>query len=472
MAYKIKCNGLEVKTKKGENILGSDFNVEIKELDEYKRTFWAIASTESPDRDNDVIKTNGWDLTNYKKNPIGLWSHLYFQHPHFKCNQTRKKDGKLLFQPQFDDSHEAARITWNQYKNGYLNMFSVGFNPMEFNYRDEDNKWSGGREFTKQELLEISAVPVPANPEAGILRSAGLIPEDVNLVKLGYSSEFQFDEQKGIYWNPVSLDLEAFKDPRTVSVADGIKAVSAIPLFDVSDDNKKNFVVGYYFDSDKFDKDAISDWMKANCPKQNIKKFYQIGFEEEELKADIVEEIKTSEEETILEDKEELETLEEKTEEDNIEVKNEVKSLQCSVRFIDSEDNVVEEKIYTIDNEGKQITNLLQKIDKTSSINVKGILEDFKSQIIDEMKTMFEELKTVVKQDDSLENSSEENNELIKFDSSIFAPVEDDEKEEKFTFDSEKIKLNEIGTDVIVESINFKKLFQDAIDEVSGKLKD
>ncbi|MDY0314138.1 MAG: hypothetical protein RBR32_03590 [Bacteroidales bacterium] len=70
MAYNIKLNGLEVKTKDGKNVIGSDFKVEIKELDEYKRTFWAVASSESPDRDNDIIRLDGWDLKNYKSNPV------------------------------------------------------------------------------------------------------------------------------------------------------------------------------------------------------------------------------------------------------------------------------------------------------------------------------------------------------------------------------------------------------------------
>jgi septin family protein len=58
---------------------------------------------------------------------------------------------------------EFARMIYDKYKNGFLNAFSIGFQALE---KDGDT-------FTKSELLEISAVPVPANPEAlTILREA------------------------------------------------------------------------------------------------------------------------------------------------------------------------------------------------------------------------------------------------------------------------------------------------------------
>ena len=39
---------------------------------------------------------------------------------------------------------------------------------IEFEARDNEDPWWGGKEFTKQELLEISAVTVPANPNATV----------------------------------------------------------------------------------------------------------------------------------------------------------------------------------------------------------------------------------------------------------------------------------------------------------------
>jgi hypothetical protein len=50
----------------------------------------------------------------------------------------------------------------------FMNATSVGFMPTEEPKRilDENNSWSGGYEFTNQELLELSTVAIPANEEA------------------------------------------------------------------------------------------------------------------------------------------------------------------------------------------------------------------------------------------------------------------------------------------------------------------
>jgi len=95
MAYNIKLKGLEVK-RDGKNVMGFDFRAEIKELDELNRTFWAIASTETPDRDKDIIRVEGWNLKNYKKAPRGLWMHNYYEHPHFKTEKIKVDESDAL----------------------------------------------------------------------------------------------------------------------------------------------------------------------------------------------------------------------------------------------------------------------------------------------------------------------------------------------------------------------------------------
>src|SRR5690348_13531965 len=49
-----------------------------------------------------------------------------------------------------------------------MSAVSVGFRPTEEPKKilDEENNWTGGYEFNGQELLELSAVPIPANPNA------------------------------------------------------------------------------------------------------------------------------------------------------------------------------------------------------------------------------------------------------------------------------------------------------------------
>ena len=59
-----------------------------------------------------------------------------------------------------------ARETFKLYAEGFLRGWSVGFIPEEWEVlTDDDNKFSGYH-ITAWELLELSAVPVPANPQA------------------------------------------------------------------------------------------------------------------------------------------------------------------------------------------------------------------------------------------------------------------------------------------------------------------
>ncbi|HWQ90753.1 MAG TPA: HK97 family phage prohead protease, partial [Clostridia bacterium] len=50
------------------------------------------------------------------------------------------------------------------YKGGFLNAVSVGFVPIRWENGGEDSGFR--RKYVEQELLEVSAVAIPANPEA------------------------------------------------------------------------------------------------------------------------------------------------------------------------------------------------------------------------------------------------------------------------------------------------------------------
>jgi phage head maturation protease len=81
---------------------------------------------------------------------------------------------KALFQHiQFaTDVNPIARIAHGLYKGGFLNAVSVGFIPLRW----EDTPTGGTnsaspkseccRRYLEQELLEVSAVAIPANPDA------------------------------------------------------------------------------------------------------------------------------------------------------------------------------------------------------------------------------------------------------------------------------------------------------------------
>lgn len=149
------------------------FDCEIKDFNEKERTFTAIASTEAVDRDGDILRVSGWKLSNYKKNPVGLWSHNPFSPPIFKTIAISVEDNKLKFIPKFvpKEISPFADEVFQLYKNGFLKAFSVRFLPYKWEtIQPKQDVKPGtrsmyGRDYKSQELLEISGCTVPSNPE-------------------------------------------------------------------------------------------------------------------------------------------------------------------------------------------------------------------------------------------------------------------------------------------------------------------
>jgi len=135
-----------------------------------------IASTELEDRHGEVIKQDGWDLKLFKDNPVILASHQYQDFPIGKATSIRVKDNKLIFKAVFSEKTEKAKEAFNLIKEGILNAFSVGFIPKEW-----DKKKSNV--ITKAELMEISVVSIPANPQA-VVTAKGMKGDMIeNMVK-------------------------------------------------------------------------------------------------------------------------------------------------------------------------------------------------------------------------------------------------------------------------------------------------
>jgi HK97 family phage prohead protease len=130
-----------------------------------------VGSTAEVDRYGDVIEVEGWDLKNYQKNPVFLWAHDYRQPPVGKALKVAKTDQGLLFHVKFATAEEYpfADTIYKLYLGGYLKATSVGFQDLAREpITDKEGKQTGWR-FKKHELYELSAVPVPANPNALIM---------------------------------------------------------------------------------------------------------------------------------------------------------------------------------------------------------------------------------------------------------------------------------------------------------------
>lgn len=130
--------------------------------------FEAMISTESVDRQGDIVRAAGAQLENYLRNPVVLWAHDYSQPPVARALSVEIIPGvglKSTFQfPEWGVSEQADTVR-RLWAGGFLNATSIGFIPMSMTPIDPDRQW-GPQDITSWEMLEYSVVPVPANQNA------------------------------------------------------------------------------------------------------------------------------------------------------------------------------------------------------------------------------------------------------------------------------------------------------------------
>ena len=135
-----------------------------------------VASNAEVDRHGDTVSLDGWRLDEYRLNPVVLWAHDYRQ-PAIGVTEDVWNDGRaLLARIQFAPTAFAKEVE-GLYRQGYQRGVSVGFRPVRFEERRDLRSGAFlGIQFLEQELLEISAVPVPANSRALLNEGSGEVP--------------------------------------------------------------------------------------------------------------------------------------------------------------------------------------------------------------------------------------------------------------------------------------------------------
>lgn len=140
--------------------------MKVKAINEDERVITGIASTPSPDRDGDILEPDG---AKFRNDTPFLWQHDRSQ-PIGSCTPKMVKEGlqitAKLVKPTPDmPSQLVARLdeAWSSIKSGLVKGLSIGFRPIEYSYIDD-----AGIRFISWDLLEVSAVTIPANAECSI----------------------------------------------------------------------------------------------------------------------------------------------------------------------------------------------------------------------------------------------------------------------------------------------------------------
>lgn len=163
-----------------DGICRRSLDVTIRAVNEDARSVDVVASTTAIDSHGDILEQD-WRLERYLLNPVVLWHHNVFESSRWSMGEgirpvdllpighaqnVRVENNELKATLVFGsaDFNEMSERVFLGFKEGHLRAVSVGFRPGKVT----EETINGGTIFrlSQNDLMEISAVPIPSNPEA------------------------------------------------------------------------------------------------------------------------------------------------------------------------------------------------------------------------------------------------------------------------------------------------------------------
>lgn len=140
--------------------------------------FEFVMSDETVDRVGDVIVASGWDLRDFRKNPVALFGHDSGKPPIGVWENVRVEGKRLIGKLKLASAGTSPFIDTlrSLLEQRILRAVSVGFMPTKAEPINPDRPY-GPQRFLKTALFECSLVSIPANPNALSL-AKGLSEDD------------------------------------------------------------------------------------------------------------------------------------------------------------------------------------------------------------------------------------------------------------------------------------------------------
>lgn len=159
------------------------------------RKYRVAISDETKDRHGTIIKSGGWSFENFLRNPI-----ISHQHDTFSSDPdavvgkglsiSSTTDGTTYLDYELEplgDNPRADKLA-KKLDFGSIRAVSVGFNPMEWSKGDRSiGEDPNTLYFRKQDLLEVSIVTIPSNPNATPNR--GIEKDYEDFVKMAFEEK-------------------------------------------------------------------------------------------------------------------------------------------------------------------------------------------------------------------------------------------------------------------------------------------
>ena len=137
-----------------------------------EKLLWFVITSGIVDRDYEILDPDGMRVQTFmEKNPVFCYDHDLYLPAIGRVERLTKEAGRWLAGVRFADGerYPFAGLIRYLFEDGIMNSVSIRFRPIKW----EDaayEEFGYYRKFTEFELLEVSAVNIPANPDATMVR--------------------------------------------------------------------------------------------------------------------------------------------------------------------------------------------------------------------------------------------------------------------------------------------------------------
>ena len=143
--------------------------IQAKGEDLGERQLWVTMTATEKDRYGDIVRSSGAKLKNFRKNPIVLFGHRHDLPAVAVVKKIKKEKERVRALVEFAETDLGMELYY-LYSNGYMKAWSIGFIPLKWEAIEDDDDSDGSLwgpvDIKSWELLELSAVAVPACPSA------------------------------------------------------------------------------------------------------------------------------------------------------------------------------------------------------------------------------------------------------------------------------------------------------------------
>lgn len=182
---------------------------EVRKDEQGSRKITFVASDGTRDSAGTVLNVNGWKLDRFNSNGIIGYQHKVYggwddtDNPDNVIGKgyAYVKDGQLLVDVEFEPAeiNELAEKIYQKLLFGSLKAVSVGFMPVGKGQWGKDEESLDGKNptyyYAGQELLEVSVVNIPANPNA-LKKGLELQDSEMEQLRSEFVKEVEMPEQE------------------------------------------------------------------------------------------------------------------------------------------------------------------------------------------------------------------------------------------------------------------------------------